>query len=74
MKANVSPIDAAIRAGLGFILLASPLIGLATYPFNWLGLVLIATALFSYCPLYAVLRGLAPTSAPRIDQRSRSHG
>lgn len=62
MKCNMSPLDAGIRSGLGLALLASPLLNLNTYPANWLGLVLIATGIASYCPLYSLLRAVVPAS------------
>lgn len=74
MKCNMSPLDAGIRSGLGLALLASPLLDLNTYPLNLLGLVLIATGLASFCPLYVVLRALVPASgrtAPRNPATSR---
>ncbi len=69
MKCNMSPLEAGIRSGLGLFLLASPLLDLPTSPANWLGLVLIASGLASFCPLYAAVRALVPASeraaAPR---------
>lgn len=55
MKTNVALIDRTIRVGVGMLLLASPLLELHTYPFNLLGLVLVATGAVGYCPLYRVL-------------------
>jgi hypothetical protein len=71
MKANVVLLDRTIRLGLGMLLLASPLLELPTYPFNLLGLVLVATALVGYCPIYGLFSALAPASvktppAPRL--------
>lgn len=63
MTSNVAPLDQAIRIGLGFLLLASPLLELHTYPFNLFGIVLIATGLVGYCPLYSALRALLPGRA-----------
>jgi hypothetical protein len=54
MKANVVLIDRTVRVGAGMLLLSSPLLELPTYPFNLLGLVLLATGTFGYCPLYSV--------------------
>jgi len=48
--------------GLGTLLLASPLLEFHSYPFNLLGLVLIATAAFGYCPLYSVFSVFRPKS------------
>ncbi len=55
MKANVGLTDRSARMGLGMLLVASPLLELPTYPYNLLGLALIATAGIGYCPLYRVL-------------------
>ncbi|HVY28925.1 MAG TPA: DUF2892 domain-containing protein [Polyangiaceae bacterium] len=60
MKANVVLVDRSIRLGLGMLLLASPLLELPTYPFNLLGLVLVATAAFGFCPIYAALSVFKP--------------
>lgn len=63
MKANVVLADRSIRLGLGMLLLASPLLELPTYPFNLLGLVLVATALLGFCPIYAALSVFKPKSS-----------
>ena len=60
MKANVVLADRTIRMGLGMLLLASPLLELPTYPFNLLGIVLIATAAVGFCPLYALFSLFVP--------------
>jgi hypothetical protein len=62
MKSNVVLIDRSLRMALGMLLLATPLLELHTYPYNLLGLVLVATAGFGYCPLYALLGALKPAS------------
>jgi len=54
MKTEMLPADRAVRSGAGLLLLATPLLNLPTYPLNLLGTVLIATALFGWCPLYAL--------------------
>jgi hypothetical protein len=74
MKCNVNPLDAGIRAGLGLLLLASPLLNLATYPYNYFGLVLILTAVVGSCPLYSLFSALSPAPVSRIGKRSSSHG
>jgi len=68
MSCNVAPIDQAVRAGLGMFLLASPLLNLHTYPFNLLGLVLMATGVAGYCPLYSALRWLAPRAGLEVSR------
>jgi hypothetical protein len=55
MKTNVALFDRTVRLGAGMLLLASPLLELPTYPFNLLGLVLVATGFVGYCPLYGLL-------------------
>lgn len=55
MKTNVVLAERTARVGLGMLLLASPLLELPTYPFNLLGLVLLATGALGFCPLYRVL-------------------
>lgn len=50
MKCNVNPIDGSIRAALGLLLLATPILDFHTYPYNYLGLVLMLTAVVGYCP------------------------
>lgn len=56
MKSNVMLIDRTARVGLGMLAVASPLLEIPSYPFNLLGLVLVATGLVGYCPLYALFR------------------
>lgn len=63
MKPNVVLAERSIRVGLGMLLLASPLLELPTYPFNLLGLVLVATAALGYCPLYGLLASFRPARA-----------
>jgi hypothetical protein len=68
MKSNVTPLDGAIRGGLGMLLLTSPLLNVHSYPYNFLGLVLVATS-FGWCPLYALGRslvGLEPAPAKAL--------
>jgi Inner membrane protein YgaP-like, transmembrane domain len=68
---SLVPLDRAARAGLGLLLLASPLLELETYPYNLFGIVLLGTAFASFCPLYAAVRwafrtppkGLGPHAA-----------
>ncbi len=62
MKTNLSNLDRAIRLGGGLFLLATPILDLKTYPYNLYGIVLIATAIFGYSPVYAIARRiLSPT-------------
>jgi hypothetical protein len=70
MKTNVVLIERTTRMGLGMLLFASPLLELHSYPFNLLGLVLIATAAIGYCPIYelfsAVRRDATSSAKPRL--------
>jgi hypothetical protein len=60
MKANLVLAQRSARLGIGMLLLASPLLELHTYPYNLLGLVLVATAFAGYCPLVALFGALKP--------------
>lgn len=51
MKTNVGNIDRVIRIGLGLILIVAMLLG-AIGAWGWLGLILIATGVFRFCPAY----------------------
>ncbi|MFM7155579.1 MAG: DUF2892 domain-containing protein [Bacteroidota bacterium] len=59
MNKNIVTIDRIARIILGIILLAYALkIGMPETGWNfigWLGIIPIATALFSFCPLYALI-------------------
>jgi len=72
MKTNVLLVDRTIRMALGMLLLESPLLELRTYPFNLLGLVLIATAAFGYCPIYGFFQALRPKAQPSHDRPAHS--
>jgi hypothetical protein len=52
MTPNMKPLDRGIRAWLGMLLLASPLLELPTYPYNLIGIVPILTAFAGFCPMY----------------------
>lgn len=54
MKTNVGTADRVVRAALGVLLVALTLTG-TIGPWGWLGVVLIATAAISFCPLYTLL-------------------
>lgn len=54
MKTNVGSIDRLARALLGIVLLALTLTGTIGL-WGWIGLVPLATAALSTCPLYSVL-------------------
>lgn len=54
MTTNVGNMDRIARAVIGAVLVAAALSG-AIGVWGWLGVVLLATALFSFCPVYAIL-------------------
>lgn len=54
MKSNMCNMDRIVRAVIGIVLIGATLTG-AIGMWGWLGVVLLATAAFSFCPLYAML-------------------
>ena len=54
MKSNVGGIDRILRIAAGLVLLALTLTG-TIGAWGWLGLVPLATGLFSFCPVYPLL-------------------
>ena len=54
MTANVGGIDRIARIALGIILVALTLMG-TIGPWGWLGIVLVATGVIRFCPLYPLL-------------------
>jgi len=54
MKSNVGNIDRAIRAILGLVLIALAATGTIGV-WGWIGVVPLLTAVFSFCPAYAML-------------------
>ncbi|MGO9443288.1 MAG: DUF2892 domain-containing protein [Thiobacillaceae bacterium] len=62
MTVNVGTIDRIARALIGAGLIAASLLGWIGL-WGWLGVVLLGTAVVSFCPLYALLRvNSCPTS------------
>lgn len=53
MKANVGSIDKILRIVLGLALIAWALTGGPVWA--WIGVIPLATALISFCPLYAII-------------------
>jgi ABC-type polysaccharide/polyol phosphate export permease len=53
MKANVGAIDRVIRVIIGVVLIALVFVGPQS-PWGWIGIVPLATALFGFCPAYAL--------------------
>ena len=66
MKTNVVLAERTIRFGLGWLLLASPLLELHTYPFNLLGLVPLVTGAVGFCPLYRILSPARPAPVKAV--------
>ena len=62
MTQNIGPIDRGARAVLGVALIAWALLGGPVWA--WIGVVPLATAGLSFCPLYAVL-GLRTCPMPK---------
>ena len=54
MKSNVGGIDRILRIVLGLALIALTLTGTIGV-WGWIGVVLLITGAFSFCPLYTVL-------------------
>ncbi len=54
MKTNVGGIDRALRLVVGVVLVALAATGVVGW-WGWIGVVPLVTALFSVCPLYALL-------------------
>lgn len=54
MTTNVGTMDRIARAAIGAILVIAVLSG-SIGAWGWLGVVLLATAAFSFCPVYAAL-------------------
>lgn len=54
MKVNVGGLDRILRIIIGFVLIGLMLQGIIGV-WGWLGLVVMATGLFSFCPAYRLL-------------------
>jgi len=54
MNPNVGTVDKIVRIIIAIALISIVFVGPQT-PWGWVGIVPIATALFSFCPLYAIL-------------------
>lgn len=65
MKINIGTIDRILRLIIGLALMVLAASGVIGW-WGWLGLVLVATALFRFCPLYALLGvRTCPLKGPR---------
>ena len=54
MKVNVGGMDRLLRAIAGLVLIGLILMGIIGV-WGWLGLILLATEIFSFCPTYGLL-------------------
>jgi hypothetical protein len=54
MKANVGSIDRTLRVVAGLVLIALAATGTVGL-WGWIGIVPLATGLFSFCPLYSLI-------------------
>ncbi len=54
MKTNVASIDRTVRVVAGLILVGLSLAGIIG-AWGWIGIVLVATGLIGFCPLYSLL-------------------
>lgn len=54
MEKNIGNLDKAVRVLVGLVLIALVFVGPQT-PWGWVGVPVIAIALFGWCPLYSVL-------------------
>jgi len=54
MKLNVGGIDRTLRIAVGIVLIALTLLGKIGW-WGWIGVIPLATGLFSFCPLYTLL-------------------
>jgi len=56
MQKNVGTIDRVLRALIGACLIVVALVGESTASkFGWIGVIPLATAVVSFCPLYSLL-------------------
>lgn len=67
MKANVGGIDRILRLAAGAILIALALLGVIG-PWGYIGILLVATALLRFCPLYPLL-GITTCPMPKADAK-----
>jgi Protein of unknown function (DUF2892) len=54
MKVNVGSVDRILRVIAGLVLIGLTLAGIIGV-WGWLGLVVLATGVFSYCPAYGLM-------------------
>ena len=61
---NVGTVDSIIRAVVGIVLLSLVFVGPHT-PWGWIGVIPLATAIFSFCPAYTLL-GIRTCPASKV--------
>lgn len=54
MKVNIGGVDRLLRVIAGLVLIGLTLVGTIGM-WGWLGLVMLATGIFSYCPAYGLM-------------------
>lgn len=64
MDKNVGTVDKVLRVVVGLALVAMVFVGPKT-PWGWIGIVPLATAAMSWCPLYTVLGIRTCPAAPK---------
>lgn len=69
MTRNVGTIDRIARAVIGVVLIALVFVGPQT-PWGWIGLIPLATALVSFCPLYRIVGIRTCPLEPRKERRA----
>ena len=57
MKQNVGSIDKILRIVVGLVLIALVFIGPKT-PWGWIGIIVLVTGLFNFCPAYIPLNSI----------------
>lgn len=64
-KHNMGKTDRIVRAVLGVLLIGNVFFALQ-YPVGWIGAILLATAIFGICPLYALLGINTKSAAEKV--------
>ena len=69
MTRNIGKFDQLARAVIGIVLIALVFVGPQT-PWGWIGVVLLGTAIFRFCPLYRPLGIRTCATAQDADQKA----
>jgi hypothetical protein len=64
-KNNMGKTDRIIRAVLGVLLIGNVFFALQ-HPVGWIGVILLATAIFGTCPLYSLLNINTKSAAEKV--------